>query len=345
MEAAVCFCGQLRTMPSLAPMLRAFVVEALPADSFLSVQTNFSDLPSEHSAVSTIVSTLSPRRVVVFNDPLTDKVWLQQLPADRLTFLPAAALFEGMDESVTHNSSRCGMGIRAGVSFYSNFCKIHACFGQVNREEHARSRTANPSRYTFVITMRTDIWFGQPMPRLAQLPTHAISVPFCQPSPLPVVRSGRCGPRGSHDASGRGLSSCDEVTDWMAIVPREHARAYFYAYSALRRDGSCDWLRVANGAMCHCHDAHTPTPECILSRHLHAKNVPYQRLSLGVLSIARSVALPPDEPTRPQIASNIVIDANGMNVGHLRLPSPTICKAMNNQTDTRFLCQRERLTS
>ena len=40
--AAVCFCGQIRTLPALAPRLRTHVLEAMqsPVDSFLSLSVD-----------------------------------------------------------------------------------------------------------------------------------------------------------------------------------------------------------------------------------------------------------------------------------------------------------------
>lgn len=249
----------------------------------------------------------------------TSEAWRQVLPPGQVTLRSTQDPVSGMDASA-HKQTRCGVRVPAAPNFFSNFRKMHAAFTEVRREEARRGRT-----YSFVVSLRADLWLSQPLPSLAsgRLPTGAVSLPFCLP--LPAKRASNasaCGPRGGGDALGRGRSACDVATDWMAIVPRRHAPAYFSAHVHLHRNGSCELLHAAQRSLCHCH-GNALAPECVLSHHLHARRVPYQRVALGLLAAARSVHVRAGQPARPLVSSNNVIDANGINVLRCHAASAT----------------------
>ena len=314
-------------------MLHAHVVEALPAEPFISVQ--MSEAPS--TSLPQVVRVLSPKRAVIVGDPTPAlrEAWLQLLPAGRVTLLPTEWVSDGWDKN---KGVRCGVTLYAANRFYSNFRKIGGCFDQVRHEEDERSDDGIIHRYTFIVTMRADLYLDRPMPRLAHLSTSAISVPFCNPANQQSARNPRCGAYEGGDAIGRGRSSCDVATDWLAIVPRQHAPAYFSAYMALHFNSSCAMFREASRDMCHCHGGDKFPQECVLSNHLHTNHAPYERLSLGVLAVARSVEMR-GERTQPHVTSNLVIDVNGISASKCMpgaaprySPCPSTCQMHSGGT-------------
>ena len=337
--AAVCFCGQIRTLPALAPRLRTHVLEAMqsPVDSFLSLSV---DTGQSLKSLSTVMDIIRPKRAVLYGDPPAHAcdAWLNLLPHGRTRLHPASAVREGLAPGVPY--SRCGMGLVGAMSFYSNFVKISACFVEVEREESLRSSMAGiaAARYGFVITMRADIWFAQPLPPLTSFSTRTIGVPFCNPLEEKRVKTGRCGGRVGGDAIGRGRSTCDVATDWMAIVPRQHASTYFSAFTKLHHNTTCAQFLEANRAMCHCH-GDVIAQECMLSQHLAANQAPYERVEIGALAIGRSVTEVAMQPAKPKVRTNILIAANGVNSAHCLptasrhfSPCPEMCSTSRGST-------------
>ena len=182
--------------------------------------------------------------------------------------------------------------------------------------------------YSHVVYMRSDLWFALPPPAIDTFSNQHVSVPFCNPLPAHTrctstagSRSG-FGPRsrryrsmpGYADALGRGGDSgCDVPTDWLGVMPRHLAEAYFSAQESIGAHPSAR-LCQAHRSGCYCHDTNMLHAECLLGGHLASKAVEYMRRDFGLLALARQVLSAPSASGGDGVFTDVAVMGNGINV-------------------------------